>query len=257
MVRRTRAPPGPSSQGPGDHRLAREVAASAARARRSATPGTLGRMRVTAAPAVAGCSPCAVLARRRLRARDAGRELRPGVRVHDRRPLRRRLPGARGAAPDARTRARRPTTVDSGRNCTDAALGTLAEPGVDGVRFAGATWALGGTSGLTVAVFEGDGLDAAKLLTFYEAGARAARRTEKLQVVRHDRRRHRAKRLDVLGRDGTGQTIVTWPAADAAGSTSCSPRTSATRRSPRRPRRSRDRAAAAAERVAVQLRGGC
>ena len=64
-----------------------------------------------------------------------------------------------------------PETVDSGRSCTDAALGTLAGAGVDGVRFAGATWALGGTSGVTVAVFEGDGLDASKLLTFYEAGA--------------------------------------------------------------------------------------
>src|SRR4051812_26719149 len=51
-----------------------------------------------------------------------------------------------------------PATVDSGRNCTSNALGTLADAGVDGVRFAGATWPLGGASGLTLAVFEGDGL---------------------------------------------------------------------------------------------------
>ncbi len=109
-----------------------------------------------------------------------------------------------------------PDTVDSGRNCTDPALGTLSETGVDGVRFAGATWALGGTTGLTVAVFEGDGLDAANLLAFYEDGARSARRTEKLQVSDTTVGGAEAKRLDVLGSDGTGQTIVTWP-ADAPG----------------------------------------
>jgi hypothetical protein len=109
-----------------------------------------------------------------------------------------------------------PDTVDSGRNCTDAALGALAAAGVDGVRFAGATWALGGTSGLTVAVFEGEGLDAARLLTFYEEGGRTARRTEKLQASDTTVGGAAAKRLDVLGSDGTGQTIVTWP-ADAPG----------------------------------------
>ncbi len=106
-----------------------------------------------------------------------------------------------------------PDTVDSGRNCSDGALGTLAAAGVDGVRFAGATWALGGTTGVTVAVFEGDGLDAANLLAFYEDGARTARRTEKLQVSDTTVGGAEAKRLDVLGSDGTGQTIVTWPAA--------------------------------------------
>ena len=61
-------------------------------------------------------------------------------------------------------------------------------------------------------MFEGDGLDAANLLTFYEDGARTARRTEKLQVSDTTVGGAAAKRLDVLGSDGTGQTIVTWPA---------------------------------------------
>jgi hypothetical protein len=107
-----------------------------------------------------------------------------------------------------------PDSVDSGRSCTDAALGTLSGAGVDGLRFAGATWALGGTSGVTVAVFDGDGLDADKLLTFYEDGARTARRTEKLQVSDTTVGGIDARRLDVLGSDGTGQTIVTWPAGE-------------------------------------------
>jgi hypothetical protein len=109
-----------------------------------------------------------------------------------------------------------PDTVDSGRNCTDEALGILADEGVDGVRFAGATWGLGGTTGLTIAVFEGTGLDASNLLAFYEDGARKARRTERLLVTDTTVGDAPGRRLDVLGSDGTGQTIVTWP-ADAPG----------------------------------------
>jgi len=105
-----------------------------------------------------------------------------------------------------------PTSVDSGRNCTPGGLGQLAKAGITGVRFAGSTWALGGTSALTVAVFEGDGLDATNLLDFYEVGARTARRTEKLNVGDTTVAGQAARRLDVLGSDGTGQTIVTWPA---------------------------------------------
>jgi hypothetical protein len=104
-----------------------------------------------------------------------------------------------------------PATVDSGRNCTPAALGTLAAAGIDGVRFAGATWPMGGTSGLTVAVFEGDGLDAATMLEFYEHGAEQANRTEKQVTSDTSVGGVQARRLDVLGSDGTGQTIVTWP----------------------------------------------
>lgn len=105
-----------------------------------------------------------------------------------------------------------PDNVDSGRNCTPGSLGIMATEGVAGVRFAGATWGLGGTTGLTVAVFEGDGLDADTLLRFYEDGARKARRTEKLQVTDTTVGDAAARRLDVLGSDGSGQTIVTWPA---------------------------------------------
>jgi hypothetical protein len=115
-------------------------------------------------------------------------------------------PAYEGAAPDS---------VDSGRNCTDAALGTLAGDGVAGVRFAGATWDLGGTTGLTFAVFEGDGLDPAKMLAFYEDGARKARRTDRAEVSDTTVGGAPAKRLDVLGTDGSGQTVVAWPAEEA------------------------------------------
>jgi len=104
-----------------------------------------------------------------------------------------------------------PATVDSGRNCTPAALGTLAVAGIDGVRFAGATWPLGGTSGLTVAVFEGDGLDPKAMIDFYEAGARTASRTEKLLTADATVAGQPARRLAVLRSDGSGQTILAWP----------------------------------------------
>jgi len=108
-----------------------------------------------------------------------------------------------------------PFNLDSGRNCTTAALGTLAEDGITGVRFAGVTWHLGGTSGLTVAVFEGVGLDAPEMLRFYRDGASANSKTEKLSTTELTVAGRPAQRLDVLQSDGTGQTVVTWPGAEA------------------------------------------
>jgi hypothetical protein len=104
-----------------------------------------------------------------------------------------------------------PATVDSGRNCTKGALGTLAGAGISGVRFAGATWPLGGTTALTVAVFDGDGLDAGKMLDFYTQGAADANRTDKLATSDTTVGGQPAKRLDVLRSDGSGSTIVAWP----------------------------------------------
>ena len=108
-----------------------------------------------------------------------------------------------------------PDSVDSGRLCTEANLGTLAAAGIDEVRYGGATWSTGGTSGITVAVFTGEGLNPAAVLEFYEAPAVEARRTEALQTSDTTVGGVPAKRLDVLGSDGTGQTVVTWqPATD-------------------------------------------
>jgi hypothetical protein len=125
-----------------------------------------------------------------------------------------------GAYPDleallpATHEGKAPDSVDSGRMCTEANLGTLAAAGIDEVRYGGATWHTGGTSGLTVAVFTGDGLDPATMLEFYEAPAREARRTEELQTSDTTVGSVPAKRLDVLGTDGAGQTVVTWQPAD-------------------------------------------
>lgn len=121
-----------------------------------------------------------------------------------------------GAYPDLEAlvpveyQGRGPDTLDSGRICSAEALGSLAEAGITEVRFAGATWRTGGTSGLTLAVFEGDGLDPAEMLDFYAIPAQSARRTEKLVQSDTAVGSVPAKRLDVLGADGTGSTLVAW-----------------------------------------------
>ncbi len=104
-----------------------------------------------------------------------------------------------------------PDNVDSGRNCSPAALGALADAGIDGVRFAGATWGLGGSTGLTFAVFEGEGLDAAKMRSFYEQSASTDRHTEKLSSSDVTVGGAAGRRLDVLASNGAGHTIVAWP----------------------------------------------
>lgn len=124
-----------------------------------------------------------------------------------------------GAYPDlesllpASYQGKAPGTVDSGRSCTPGALGTLAAGGISQLRFAGANWSLGASTALTVAVFEATGLDPTAMIAFYEAGARADSHTEKLQVSDLTVGEQPAKRLDVLASNGTGQTIVAWPAA--------------------------------------------
>ena len=110
---------------------------------------------------------------------------------------------------------RAPDNVDSGRSCTPGALGALADAGIDGVRFAGATWGLGGSSGLTLAAFEGDGLEATTMLDFYAQSAGADRHTEKLATSEVTVGGEAGHRLDVLATNGAGHTVVTWPADQA------------------------------------------
>ena len=106
-----------------------------------------------------------------------------------------------------------PDTLDSGRSCTAEALGTLADDGIDEMRYAGGTWPAGGSSGWTLAVFTADGLDPVKMRAFYQAGAAAARRSEKVVASTTTVGGVPAERLDVLMSDGTGQTVVAWQEA--------------------------------------------
>jgi len=78
-------------------------------------------------------------------------------------------------------RGRGPDRLDSGRNCTPQALATLVAHGVTELRFAGGTWDLGSSSGVTLAVFDATGLDPSWLAEFYEVGAKTAKNTQEVE----------------------------------------------------------------------------
>jgi hypothetical protein len=100
--------------------------------------------------------------------------------------------------------------LDSGRNCTAATLGTLEGHAVHELRFAGGLWERGSRSGTTLVVFDAPGrLEAAWLAEFYEAGARAARKTEAIDTIDVEVHGERARRLDTLN-DDSYQTVVVW-----------------------------------------------
>ena len=106
-----------------------------------------------------------------------------------------------------------PDNVDSGRNCTPGLAGRAGgrrdrrRPGSPGRPGASAA-----RPALTVAVFEGDGLDAEAMRSFYEQSASTDRHTEKLSSSDVTVAGTAGRRLDVLASNGAGQTIVAWPA---------------------------------------------
>ena len=112
---------------------------------------------------------------------------------------------------------RTPDRVDSGRNCSDMTLGTLKSHGVTELRFAGATW--NGTSnseGTVIGVLATPSwvppLEAAWVEEFYEAGARAGKKTDNVEVSRPTIGPvGQVFWLDVLN-DLSFQSVVTWQA---------------------------------------------
>jgi hypothetical protein len=126
---------------------------------------------------------------------------------------------AAGAYPQLEARipttyeGRGPDSLDSGRHCDRASLGSLAAAGFEEVRFAGGTWDLGGYRAAALVVFEAPDLSAQQVADFYDASARGADRTkvtgESTPVIA-DRPGHR---LDTQTGDRL-QTVVTWPSRD-------------------------------------------
>lgn len=106
-----------------------------------------------------------------------------------------------------------PTTIDSGRNCTDRSLGTLKRHGVSELRFAGATWDEGDGNAIVRALLTNPAgpLEAAWVEEFYESGARSGRRTDNIETSRPDLGLDTlVYRLDTLN-DLSFQTVVVWP----------------------------------------------
>ena len=106
-----------------------------------------------------------------------------------------------------------PTIVDSGRSCSSAALGSLAEHRVSELRFAGATWDHGSGRAATMAVLAlpGAALPARWAEEFYELSARTAKRTGNIDVSRPEVEDvGLVFKLDTLN-DLSFQTVVVWP----------------------------------------------
>lgn len=106
-----------------------------------------------------------------------------------------------------------PETLDSGRNCSLAGLGSLAESGIAEIQFAGGTWSFGADRAVALAVFSAPGLDADELADFYAATARTALRTKVLAESQATIAGRPARRLDTKTGERL-QTVVVWPAAE-------------------------------------------
>jgi hypothetical protein len=106
-----------------------------------------------------------------------------------------------------------PQTLDSGRNCSTANLGSLAAKGIAEVRYAGGTWTFGGERAIVLAVFSAPGLTADALADFYAESAAAASRTQIVAQSSPTLAGQQGRRLDTKTGDRQ-QTVVTWPASD-------------------------------------------
>jgi hypothetical protein len=127
---------------------------------------------------------------------------------------------APGAYPDLEAlvptayEGRGPYTLDSGRNCTPANLGTLAAAGIDEVRFAGGTWDFGGERAAALVVFQAPGLTADGIAEFYASSAQGSGRTQILAVSTPTLTGRSGHRLDTKSGERL-QTVVAWPSATA------------------------------------------
>jgi len=110
-----------------------------------------------------------------------------------------------GAAPDL---------LNSGRSCSDRALGSLAAHGIRELRYAGATWNQGQSDATVVAVLatppDQPLAEQAWIEEFYTAGAVAGTKTDNVTTTRPTMDPvGQVFRLDALN-DLSLQTVVTW-----------------------------------------------
>jgi hypothetical protein len=109
---------------------------------------------------------------------------------------------------------RAPDIVNSGRSCSDKALGSLASHGIHELRYAGATWNQGRSDATVVAVLATPSdqplIQQPWVEEFYTAGAVAATKTDNVTTTRPTMEPvGQVFRLDALN-DLSLQTIVTW-----------------------------------------------
>jgi hypothetical protein len=126
---------------------------------------------------------------------------------------------AAGAYPDLEALVPRqldgktPARGDSGRNCTPTSLSSLATHGVKELRFAGATWETGTSSGVSIAVFEAPGLQADWVHDYFTAGAQTARDAETVDTSTMAVDGGEGFRVDALNGDSY-QSVIDWQDGD-------------------------------------------
>lgn len=108
---------------------------------------------------------------------------------------------------------RAPDRLDSGRNCTDENLGTLADEGIEEVRFAGGTWEFGSDIAAVLAVFAADSLSVDAMADWWEATAQDSPRTQILRATDVDIDGQGVHRLDTKTGERL-QSVLVWPGAE-------------------------------------------
>lgn len=109
---------------------------------------------------------------------------------------------------------RAPDKVDSGRSCSDAALGSLVTHDIHELRFAGATWVHSDSDATVIAILATPGweplLQRAWVEEFYTAGAVAGKKTDSVTTTRPTMAgAGQVFRIDTLN-DLSLQTVVIW-----------------------------------------------
>jgi hypothetical protein len=110
---------------------------------------------------------------------------------------------------------RGPNRLDSGRNCSDENLGSLAEQGIEEIRFAGGTWEFGSDIAAVLAVFAADSLTVDAMADWWESTARASSRTQILSSTSTEVAGRTVHRLDTKTGERI-QSVLVW-AGDAPG----------------------------------------
>ncbi|MGH2512378.1 MAG: hypothetical protein ACRDGQ_06800 [Candidatus Limnocylindrales bacterium] len=103
-----------------------------------------------------------------------------------------------------------PTSVESGRLCSAATLGTLYGHGIHETHFGSAVWDRGGGSGIQMTVMEATGLTVANAIESYNNGAANAPKVHLLTTTNVMVNGIAGMRLDIEN-DDFQQEVVIWP----------------------------------------------
>jgi len=108
------------------------------------------------------------------------------------------------------------TVRESGRYCSPATLGKLAEAGITEAHYGAATWDHGGGKAVSLVIFDAAGLTAQVVYDSYLSGAQANTKIHDLKTSSPTIAGQTAHRMDFLNGDSSFQRILIWP-GDRAG----------------------------------------